>query len=389
MQQTYFFFFGGFPQLSAAELSALADSFSLKPLPLTPNIRQLQLLPNQLPFFQSRLGGTTKIAELVSNHLSPSDLSSQLISLLNQIDTKNIALTNYTPWLKLPPDFVSQLKHQLASPKRFLNFNLQPPSLIALRKQHATEIAILPQSDHSLFLAKTIWIQDSDHWVERDRHRPYQDIKRGMLPPKIARIMVNLATTHQPKGLLIDPFCGTGTIPLEAMLLGYDVFASDLDSQAVVGTRQNLTWLQQRFHLQSRFQVQQLDATHLGQVLSRIDFIVTEPFMGKLLDDQNYPHPQKLKNIIKGLNKLYLGVLKNWHPLLHSQSRVVMIFPQFQLFDRVWSIPLIDTCEKLGYNKLAQLSYSKPQAKVARQILILQKSDHRSLNSYGSYKTNW
>jgi len=61
---------------------------------------------------------------------------------------------------------------------------------------------------------------------------------------------------------------------------------------------------------------------------------------------------------------------------LSPEGRVVIIFPEFHLFNRVWSLPLIDTCENLGYNKLAQLSYSKPQATVVRQILVLSKTNN-------------
>jgi tRNA G10 N-methylase Trm11 len=41
---------------------------------------------------------------------------------------------------------------------------------------------------------------------------------------------------------IIDPFCGTGGIAIEAILQGFEVLASDLDSVMVEGTEKNLLW---------------------------------------------------------------------------------------------------------------------------------------------------
>jgi tRNA (guanine10-N2)-dimethyltransferase len=41
---------------------------------------------------------------------------------------------------------------------------------------------------------------------------------------------------------VVDPFCGTGGIVIEAALQGLETLASDLDGRMVEGTRQNLDW---------------------------------------------------------------------------------------------------------------------------------------------------
>ena len=43
-------------------------------------------------------------------------------------------------------------------------------------------------------IGKTTHVQDADAWSTRDYGRPRRDILAGMLPPKLARMMVNLAT---------------------------------------------------------------------------------------------------------------------------------------------------------------------------------------------------
>ncbi len=374
MNSSHFFFFGGYPQLSLAELKALIPESQIELI--KPNLAGVAgLSPNHLKQLQKRLGGTLKISRFISKSSFP-DLSKKLTEIFTSSTSRNLALTNYGN-LDLPADFLVNLKNKISRPVRFLSFGTEPHSLVALRKQHVLEINIHSDQESSdLVLTQTVWIQDSDQWAKLDRRRPYQDIKRGMLPPKIARIMVNLATGSRQDGFLADPFCGTGTIALEAARLGYRVFASDLDSKAVQGTQANLSWLVDNFSVTADFQVKHLDAVHLNRAVSSLDFIVTEPFMGSLLGKNSNLSLRKLKNNIKGLSKLYLGALKNWRSIISKEGRVVMIFPEFHLFDRVWPLPLIDTCEKLGYNKLAQLSYSKPQAKVVRKIVILQKYDH-------------
>ncbi len=60
------------------------------------------------------------------------------------------------------------------------------------------------------------------------------------LHPRRAGSLVHLARVP-PGGRIIDPFCGTGGIVLEAALMGYDVLASDLDPLMVQGTLTTLT----------------------------------------------------------------------------------------------------------------------------------------------------
>ena len=80
------------------------------------------------------------------------------------------------------------------------------------------------------------------HWASSCTHRectlhqlsPYI----GKLKSIIARDLVDAYT--KPGDLLVDMFCGAGTIPLEAALLGRRVFASDASEYAVTLTKGKL-----------------------------------------------------------------------------------------------------------------------------------------------------
>ncbi len=69
-------------------------------------------------------------------------------------------------------------------------------------------------------------------------NRPF--FKPVSLDPRLARSMVNLACPAG--GRILDPFCGTGGILIEAALSGLEVCGSDLDERMVEGSRENLEW---------------------------------------------------------------------------------------------------------------------------------------------------
>ncbi len=72
--------------------------------------------------------------------------------------------------------------------------------------------------------------------------RPF--FKPVSLEPRQARLLISLG--HRPEvevKHVVDPFCGTGGIVIEAALQGIGVLASDLDSRMVEGTRENLDWI--------------------------------------------------------------------------------------------------------------------------------------------------
>ena len=79
--------------------------------------------------------------------------------------------------------------------------------------------------------------QNITSYARRDQNRPKRDAFVGMLPPKLAQTIINLASgKDQPKILsfygkelqkeynILDPFCGTGTVLQEAVLKGFKAY---------------------------------------------------------------------------------------------------------------------------------------------------------------------
>jgi len=105
----------------------------------------------------------------------------------------------------------------------------------------------------------------------RPRRRPF--FHPTAMPAKLARCMVNLA---QPKkdALLLDPFCGTASILVEAWLTGCRVIGFDVQPYMVRGSLQNI------LHYGVKPEgIVAADARHLPVV--RVDCIVTDPPYGR------------------------------------------------------------------------------------------------------------
>ncbi|MDH5689161.1 MAG: THUMP domain-containing protein [Candidatus Bathyarchaeota archaeon] len=93
--------------------------------------------------------------------------------------------------------------------------------------------------------------------------------------PKLARCMVNLA---QPKReeLVLDPFCGTGSLLVEASLVGCRVLGFDADRRMAVGSIQNLS----HYGLVPEG-IGVADARHLPLADSSVNCVVTDPPYGR------------------------------------------------------------------------------------------------------------
>jgi len=199
-----------------------------------------------------------------------------------------------------------------------------------------------------------------------------------MLPPKVARIMTNLALgysdeIHSDSPVLYDPFCGTGTVLMEAALRGCQIFGSDLDPNSVAGTQQNIDWLATDLDIKIDYHLFESDSAHAYTYdwPQKVDLIVTEPFLGK-----PNPEPEELPNIYEGLESLYLGAFKSWLRILHKGSVICIVFPQVVISHNSKKIEhnllgLIDKLERFGYTLLVKpIAYAHEKATVKRQILV-------------------
>jgi len=325
---------------------------------LFPNTFELEFSSDQEAItFSGILGSSIKLAKL-------EDLfGASIESFASLINNKNFSVTDLRT-KKSDPKQNQDLKNILGKGRFVLGTDSYGLSPIIISKHKIDEIFVDAEAN---LVWKTIWVHDYNKWIKKDRFMPHVNAKAGMLPPKIARSMINLAP-NQVWGegkLLVDPFCGSGRVLVEGAELGFGVAGADILDSQCQQTKENLAFLGHKS------QVFCLDSTHLStKFKNNIDLIVTEPFMGK-----PNPRPDKIKYLVPGLEKLYLGCLKDWYQALKPNGVVVMVFPWFNDGKKDYKTSqIIDGRLALSYNQLNQgILYSRPDASVKREIIVLQK----------------
>jgi tRNA G10 N-methylase Trm11 len=237
------------------------------------------------------------------------------------------------------------------------------------RHPRAVELVAI-QAPAGVLLCKTLAISNPDEFAERDRGIPRPDAKNGMLPPKLALMMVNCAT--QGKQLAVyDPFCGSGRILLEAAALGHAVYGSDIAPLQVKNAQANLTWLAPT----DTAKVWEADATRPdGAVLPEQFCIVTEPYLG---EPRRQPlPPQELRSWSESVYPRIHEALAAWSRLPHPPVRICLVLPAPMLSSGVVGEGpgehLVDRFPQLGYALRARAWYARTDALVHRCIVILE-----------------
>ncbi len=243
---------------------------------------------------------------------------------------------------------------------------------------HNWELLLVADSQQT-YLAQTIAVQDINAYAARDQTRPKRDARVGMLPPKLAQIVINLAVgqikSAEPKTML-DPFCGTGVILQEALLMGYSAYGTDYEPRMVDYSKINLDWLTKQHEIQRNYLMDIGDATtHRWQ--QPVDLVASETYLGRAFTSQ--PGPQILAQTIRECNLIIRKFLKNIHGQIAPDTRLCLAVPAWQTTpDHFQHLPLIDQLADLGYNRVSfehvsdnQLLYYREGQIVARQLLVL------------------
>jgi tRNA (guanine10-N2)-dimethyltransferase len=95
----------------------------------------------------------------------------------------------------------------------------------------------LLSGEEMVFGLKRIEVRTGDFLSRRPKNKPF--FHPASMSPALARTMVNLSRCREGE-LLLDPFCGTGGILIEAGLTGIRVVGSDVKKEMVSGAYKNL-----------------------------------------------------------------------------------------------------------------------------------------------------
>ncbi len=413
---TYSFILGRKHILSTAELFSCIDP-SAKIIDFMPEscviaFKKAFENPNES---LNKLGGTIKIVEVFGS--LPTESKSELITaeiteyiFKNHTDrsTKlNFAISLYSFAEKheqILRKILTSTKKKLTEAEiksRFINKNFKNPHTAAIIGEkllrQGMEIVVIKGHD-KVFIGKTVAIQDIENYTKRDYERPARDAKTGMLPPKLAQIMINLGgltkidhdqeETHAVQHTLYDPFCGIGTILSEGLLLGYNVIGSDLSQDALQKAQKNIQWTRQQYpYIKTKDRIFQRDAALINSqnLPEKIDLVITESYLGPPLS--KFPPPELISKNFAYVRRLVLAFFKAIYPILRSGATVVISLPAYRRADRLFFMEDIpEDIEKLGFKAInpipgllyaqfglkkhprAGLIYDRPDQIVAREI---------------------
>lgn len=218
-----------------------------------------------------------------------------------------------------------------------------PHAKVDLKHAQKTFFGIL--TNHKLvFGIKLAEIQPKPFVERRARKKPF--FHPSAMNAKLARCMVNLA--HAQKGsYVLDPFCGTGTVAIEATLIDCKAVAMDVQRKMAKGAKRNLA----HFGLTAEA-VLVADARKLP--FTRVDCLVTDPPYGR--------SATTLKSTTKTIVE---GVLESAYPLLQKGQRICIASPK--------TLGIKHVGEKLGYVHL-ESHFAYVHSTLTREVAVFKKA---------------
>lgn len=237
---------------------------------------------------------------------------------------------------------------------------------------------VVVSSGGSAYLCQTLHVQDIEAYAARDQARPNRDARVGMLPPKLAQTIINVAAGPLTSGLVLDPFCGTGVVLQEATLMGYGVYGTDLEPRMVEYSVGNLHWLREKWQNHGDYVRIELGDARSHKWQKEISIVACETYLG-----QPYatlpPLDQLQKNInyVDGLHREFLVNLARQVP---SGTRMCIAVPAWRTKTGFVHLPTIDHLQELGYNELKfvhvskqDLIYHRENQVVGRELVVIVK----------------
>lgn len=365
MMTEYLALLGRQPKISLAELESIFQN-------VQPVGAELARFESEIKPEIKRLGGTQKIAEKIEQPVM------EFLKTLPAEGKITLGVSDFSRGASAYNSQKEALKLKRILSKMGRSVRVVPNKTAVLSSATSFHNHLFGENKIELIKLNREWfrvigVQNIDAYARRDQARPARDAKVGMLPPKLAQILINLCGNLPEKSVVLDPFCGTGVVLQEAALMGYVPYGTDLSERMVEYSRKNLEWLQQ-----AQFQLAQGDATTF-QWQPPIDAVAGEVYLGRPMSLP--PAEIKLKQEKQECRTIILGFLKNLAGQIQSETPVTIAVPAWLRPNGQYErLNILDEIQNLGYNvgrfrNLGQedLLYHRENQVVAREIIVLRK----------------
>ncbi|MCB9790534.1 hypothetical protein H6764_00745 [Candidatus Nomurabacteria bacterium] len=241
--------------------------------------------------------------------------------------------------------------------------------------ENGFEIVNLETRVGDLLTGNTVAVQDIDDFTKRDYGRPVADKKMGMLPTKLARIMLNLAELESGSTIW-DPFCGSGTILTEALLMGYNALGSDIDEYAVKGAYKNIKWLSQNYNLgDTKYSVFESDVMRPNKPLQKklrytsVNAMIFEPYMGP--PQHRVMSAYTAEELLTNVMSLYKEIFTFAERINSPNLKAVFVVPSYKT-KKGWATIRYNTflSKRWKVHNREGLHWSRSNSIIRRNILI-------------------
>jgi tRNA G10 N-methylase Trm11 len=375
------FFLGSHPDVSLAELRIVfgtKEALRLQTIVLFDISEELFAEKFHL------LGGVPRsgsVVETFTKRPTTDELVAALRKSLEKVERREYVLSLFG--VKVDKKTVHHdLKRSLTGVKYDGNFDEaqhSPAAVAHVIARGGKEYALL-QTSNDILLIETLKVQDPKFWTVIDAERPGRDMKIGILPAKLARIMVNL-TSALPGEVVWDPFIGQATIAMQAASIGIKTFGTDKSPMSIDKGKQNIEWLiQQKLAKRDMvsFAIQPIERAKANAVIAGI---ATEPYLGKARF-KPFPSEMLAKREWKEIERLYKMLLQVAASILNKGQRIVLVKPMFAFIAKnqvEWynpPLPMPSGSLKVPelLADLGPLLWQNRESVVGRQIVVLEKS---------------
>lgn len=383
------------PLISLAEIQALYD-------------KSARLVGKKLVFFNideddeenispdiNRLGGSLKLGRFFDTDFSK---LAKFLATAHPEGKITLGISDFSKQKKsgLAKQKSMELKRSLARVGRSVRVITSNEPEISSATAHHNQLGEKAGCFEIFLIDREIYLslgtQNITAYTERDQVRPARDAKVGMLPPKLAQILINLCGKLPEGARVLDPFCGTGVVLQEAAIMGYVPYGTDLNERMVEYSKKNLSWLfnernRKRFKIlpgliQKKDQI--LNAISVGDATSftwegEIDAVAFEGYLGAPMSKP--PVDIKFKTEKAKCREIAMGFMKNITPQIKSGTPVVMALPAWLRENGKYAgLNILDEIQEMGYNfeKFQDLSqsdllYYREGQIVAREIIVIRK----------------
>lgn len=375
----YAFILGNHPELSFLEIERVLEQ--QKTVEQINHRHHVAVVTTNAPLqhqaLMERLGGTIKIVEMVGSF----DEEKIVDWLYEQINTNtkfNFGFSLYPSeeGVKTKKDWKALTTLGLTIKKilkaeeissRFVQSKEVTLSSVIVQKErllkNGVDIVLL-KSHSGIEFGKTVAVQPFESFSKRDYGRPQRDHRSGMLPPKVARMMLNIARSKGTDRIL-DPFCGSGTVLQEALLLGYkNVVGTDITKKSINDTRKNLEWLKLPA---AELHVSDVRSINNTIKSGSIHCIVAEGYLGT-------PKPKSVAAEMQELTELYRNAFGSLARVMVPGGTMVLALPAWVTKQGLTTLTVDESIKKAGFKQFHEpLLYGREGASVKRHIHFLQK----------------